>query len=110
MQITLDFTEGCIPQIKKGSRDYFFVRCKSSYDGKVRTFGAFYLNEYPLEYEWGCSKCEDIGEDKCPMANGNGCPTTGWFDESSNDGEDRFYESIAGDVIAFVKPPAPETI
>jgi len=110
MLLTLDFMDGGIPDTPKGRLDYFFVRCLSKYDGKVRVFGAYYLNEYPLEYEGGCSKCEDIGEDKCPMSNGNGSPTTGWFDEVCNESCDGFYETLSGEVIGFAKQPEPQAI
>ena len=77
MQITLDFQDGDKPDVKPGHTGYFFVRCRSSYDGKIRVFGAHYLNAFPLHYEDGCSKCGDLAEDECPAVNGDGCPTTG---------------------------------
>ena len=106
-ELLLRFTDEAVPQIKRGSYDYFFVRCRSNHDGKIRVFGAYYLNAYPLHYEYGCIGCEGVGGDNCPMANGDGCPTTGWFDEVANESEDHFYERIYGEVIGFAEQPAP---
>ncbi len=107
MQITLDMTEGQAPDVPRGQMGYFFVRARSPYDNKVRLFGAYYLNAYPLHYEYGCADCEDRGEENCPMADGGDCPTTGWFDEVTHPDFDTVYERLSGDVIAFCKPPEP---
>ena len=66
-QLTLDFQDG-VPDVPRGQMKYFFVRSRSKYDGKVRVFGAWYLNSYPLVYEHG--PCPD-----CPFPNGEkDCP------------------------------------
>lgn len=110
MQITLDFEEGGTPNVPHQSVGYYLVRARSPHDGMVRMFGAYYMNDYSLHYEYGCSECEDRGEENCPLANGNGCPTTGWFDEVTHPDFETVYERLSGEVIAFCKPPEPTTI
>lgn len=107
MEITINFTEGDTPKIQPGDMEYYLVRAYSSHSESVHTFAAYYLNQYPLHYEWGCKDCEDRGEENCPMANGDGCPTTGWFEEKLN-GEDEVFYRLSTDVVAFAKMPAPE--
>lgn len=105
MNITFNFIDGDTPDIGKGQLKYYLVRALSPHDKKVRVFGAMYLNEHPLDYEWGCNGCEGKGDD-CPMANGDGCPTTGWFNEALNN-NDEVYDRIYGRVLGFAELPAP---
>lgn len=107
MQITFDFQDGDKPDIEKNSMEYFLVRSVSKYDGKVRVFTAFYLNEYPLEFEWGCSKCDELG-DACPALHGDGCPQTGWFEDKYHSDYDSVYERITNPVIGFASMPKPQ--
>jgi hypothetical protein len=84
---------------------YFLIRCINRDDGKVRTFAAYYLNQYGLNYEDGCSDCPF--DDTCKQVNGGPCPTTGWFYETVENGDDGFYNPVSGDVEAWAELPGP---
>ena len=101
--IPLEFEDGDTPSEVNGS-NYFFVACRSRHDGKVRVFGAYYLNAEPLHYEDGCANCPDDA-DKCPSSHGNGCPTTGWFTEAYDADYDQSWERVDGAVLGFAKQP-----
>ncbi len=79
-----------IPPVKKGSEAEFVVAVRRSMSGKVYSFAASYLNALPLNYEYECPKgngCEGVGCD-------DGCPTTGWFYETGEDGEAHQYNDL----------------
>lgn len=108
MQITLNFEEGT-PDIPKGRMKYAFVRCRSKYDGKVRVFGAWYLNSYGLVYEYGpCPDCPyPNGEKDCPAVDGEGCPATGWFEEIFDPEYESSFCRLTGEVLGFALQPEP---
>lgn len=110
MQLTLDFAAGT-PDIPTGAMRYYFVRQRSPYDHKIRVVGAYYLNEYLLDFEDNpCPQCPyPDGEQDCPGANGDGCPVTGWFDEKWHPGYDSVYQRLEGEILAFASPPEPTT-
>ena len=111
MQITLTFETGT-PDVSPGNMRYFFVRVRSSGDHKVRVIGAYYLNEFPLEFEDGpCPQCPcpdgDIDGQECSGAAGDGCPWTGWYDEKWHPEYDTAYHRLDGEVLGFAKQPDP---
>jgi hypothetical protein len=107
MKTELEFQKG-IPEVKKGDMAYVFIASKSPHNGKVYCYGAHYLNEYPLNYEYGCSRC-DSNPDKCVALDGDGCPTTGWFTETNEfDADIPYYQSVTGEVLAWAKVPSIE--
>ncbi len=107
--VPLTFTEGNVPaEIEPGSMAYFFVAMRSSYDGQIRIFGAFYLNGYPLVFEdRPCPDCPDPdgGGPTCHGAETGQCPVTGWVDERWNGDDQGYFEFVAGDVVAYAKKP-----
>lgn len=107
MQITLDFQDGT-PDVPRGGMRYYFVRSRSKHDGKVRVFGAWYLNEYGLEYDGPCPHCPfPDGEEDCPATNGDGCPTTGWFEERFDPEYESSYYRLEGEILGFAPQPEP---
>ena len=90
-----------VPPVKSGAMGYYMVATKIG--GK--SFGAFYLNEYALTSEYGCLN-EKRPEYQCPCENGDGCPSTGWFNEKESADYDGFYERLAPPVIAWAEFPS----
>ena len=108
MHLTLEFLAGT-PDTPSGAMQYCFVQHRSPHDHKVRVFGAYYLNEYKLYFEDGpCPQCPyPNGEEDCIAVAGDGCPTTGWFEEKWHPEYDSVYEPLRGDVIGFARQPEP---
>lgn len=65
---------------------YYIVAVRRQQSGKVWTFPATYLHNYPLEYRDGCI-CKEEHDDL-------GCPTTGWFTCSSDGEFDENYTAL----------------
>lgn len=78
------------PRIDVGWEREFVVAVKRAHNGKVYSFAASYLNAYPLRYEYECPKGEGCPRDGCE----DGCPTTGWFRLTGDDGEGRLYQQL----------------
>jgi hypothetical protein len=83
-----------IPDVEKGGMEYFMVATATS---KI-AFGAYYLNEYALQYEDGCPDAtKENGWTPCNSCEeGRGHKSTGWFDETKEDGDRDMYYSIDG--------------
>ena len=105
MDLTITFAEG-VPDIPIGQMRYCFVRCRSQHDGKVRIFGAWYLNAYPLMFNYApCPNCP--GGDDCPGTQGDGCPVTGWCEERFDPDYDTSYYKLSGTVLGYAPQPEP---
>lgn len=109
MQLILEMTEGSVPESPEGGMGYYFVQCRSKHDGKIRTFGAYYLHKYGLAFEDGpCPSCPDpSGGEACHGAQDGQCPVTGWFEEKWYTDVDGVYRPLSGEVVAFAKQPEP---
>lgn len=84
------WNEGTVtPRLDVGWEREFIVAVKRAHNGKVYSFAASYLNAYPLRYEY-CPKGEGRPCDGCE----NGCPTTGWFRLTGDDGDGRLYQQL----------------
>lgn len=103
-----------VPEVPAGDIRGFIIAARRKHDGQVghhdgevRTFCAWYLNGYRLQYEDQCPQCPGPDEDgNCPGSDYGECPTTGWFrDESSLEYENCYYR-VEGDVLAFAEIPA----
>lgn len=81
-----------IPPIERGSETEFVVAVRRGRNSKVYSFAASYLNAYPLEYRDGCPKGKDVNI-ACEGCD-DGCPTTGWFYQTGEDGESYQYNSL----------------
>jgi len=79
-----------LPEVKKFSAKTFLVAFENLSTGKVYTSTADYLNAYRLQYEDDCGNKPN----ECPCEDGDGCPTTGWFDSVPSDEYDRFYTKL----------------
>jgi len=87
-----DWRDGSeIPPVPKGQEREYIVAVFRTSSGKVYSFSSSYLNAMPLQYDdcpigneaSGCSACTD-----------DGCPTTGWFYLTGNDGDGGSYQSL----------------
>lgn len=91
------FRPGVAPEIPRGTERSFIVAVRRARNGKTYSFPAIYLNAYPLLYESGdCPKGNGCAGDGCD----DGCPTTGWYSESSDGDYDSNYTRLhldAGD-------------
>lgn len=108
----INFTKGDKPDVKTGNAELFIILAEvndGAFHGTKIVFPAYYLNGFPLEYQDGCSKdiCTD---EKCYMANLDGCPTTGWFIAESIFNFNCSYEPILQNVLAFGTVPTVESI
>lgn len=81
-----------IPPVTKGSESEFVVAVRRASSGKVYSFSASYLNAFPLEYRDGCPKGNDVNI-ACEGCD-DGCPTTGWFYQTGEDGDSSQYNSL----------------
>ena len=86
------FAASVPPSIPVGTQRSFIVAVRRAHSGKVYSFPAIYLNGYQLVYETG----------ECPKGNGcegngcdDGCPTTGWYSDSSEGEYDHNYAKLA---------------
>ena len=104
MELILTFTDGAVPNLRKGTMEYFLVRWRLPHDASpgARVLGAYYLNAYPLEYEDRCGDCDN--DDTCPMVSGGAYPTTGWFTERADYQSDTVFEPLHGEVVGFASP------
>ena len=90
-----------MPPVSVGCEREFIVAVYRARSGKACTFAASYLNAYPLQYEHECPKwkagvgCSGEGCD-------DGCPTTGWFEQTGDDDYSPMYNRLElreGDVL-----------
>ena len=90
-----------MPPVSVGCEREFIVAVYRASSGKAYTFAASYLNAYPLQYEHECPKwkegvgCSGEGCD-------DGCPTTGWFEQTGDDDYSSLYNRLEireGDVF-----------
>jgi len=72
-----------IPDTPKGTERNFIVAVRRARNGQVYSFPLVYLNAYQLRYEYECPKGDGCEGDGCD----DGCPTTGWYNETG-DGDD----------------------
>lgn len=79
------------PPVENGQEREFIVAVRRAHSGKIYSFAASYLNAAPLRYDYCpkdkdgfCAECED------------GCPTTGWFVQTGDDGGTQ-YNSLGLD-------------
>lgn len=79
-----------IPEVKKGCEYELVVAVRRAKSGKVYSFSASYLNAYPLNYNDGCPKGDGCSGEGCD----DGCPTTGWFYQTGEDGDSSQYNSL----------------
>lgn len=81
------------PEVGRGDMGCFILLIKR---GERHTaLPAWYLNRHPLDYE-DCI-CGEDHED--------GCPTTGWFHDSSNFDYEHCYQSVEGEIVAWSPIP-----
>lgn len=74
-----DWKDGdAIPDVKPHNMKEFIVAVFRQHSGKVYSFAASYLNAYPLNYDDCICKSEHLHLD-------DGCPTTGWFEQTDDD-------------------------
>lgn len=89
--VTVEWHDGeIIPPVKRGGATEYVVAVYRAHHGKVFTFSSSYLNAHPLNYKYECPKgdgCEGNGCD-------DGCPTTGWFYETGEDGDATQFNSL----------------
>ena len=78
------------PDIKNGCETEFIVAVRRGHNGKVYSFAASYLNAYPLRYEYECPKGDGCSGEGCD----DGCPTTGWFYQTGEDGDSTQYNPL----------------
>lgn len=98
-QLSPAWQSGAInPPVERGREREFIVAVFRKNSGKTYTFAATYLNAYPLNYEYECPKGDGCSGDGC----NDGCPTTGWFYLTGEDGEAGSYNSLSigdGDIL-----------
>lgn len=82
------------PQIELGAEKEYVVAVFRNLTGKVYSFAASYLNATPLRYEWGCPHDDKVDPYACKLCTDDGCPTTGWYRLTGDDGDGGKYESI----------------
>lgn len=88
------------PTVPSREMRYFLI---AGGEGKP-IWGAWYLQDYPLHYEDGCPNKDREGF-TCSCENGDGCETTGWFEETSNFDYDEFYKKLPQEPVAFAEQP-----
>ncbi len=103
--VPAEFRDGDPEGLANGEQKYCLAAMRSRDDGKIYTFAAYFLNNVELHYEEGCEECPE-DENECAMAQGCGCPTTGWFNEVFDTDYDRSWERVRGTVIAHAEIPA----
>lgn len=79
-----------IPPVERGREKEYVVAVFRQHSGKVYTFAASYLNAYPLVYQDECPNGDGCDGNGCD----DGCPTTGWFRLTGDDGEAETYVSL----------------
>ena len=62
-----------------------------AHSGKVYSFAASYLNAVPLRYE-DCPKGNE--PHRCKECADDGCPTTGWYRLTGEDGDSGSYQGL----------------
>jgi hypothetical protein len=78
-----------IPPVERGQEVEFIIAVQRK-SGKIYSFAASYLNTSPLRYEDGCPKGKDDICDGCE----DGCPTTGWYSTTGDDGDGKRYDPL----------------
>lgn len=92
----LHFRNGTdIPDIKPGTMEDCIVVTENE-NGGQHAYAAYYLNAYPLEHD----------ECTCDSEHDDGCPTTGWFYDSSNFEYDNCYFAINAKVLYWAPIPS----
>ena len=89
------------PDVSTGGYDVFIALVQGPVSRYVSPY--YYLNRYPLEYE-DC-QCDHDHEHE----HDDGCPTTGWFELSSNPYYDESFTRLNHEVVAYMKLPDAET-
>lgn len=102
---TLTFVADGVPPVKPGNLGVFLVTTRSP-KGALYTSPAYYLNAYPLDYPDGCGEC--ALREKCEAEDGDGCPTTGWFQDNSNFDYENCYYKISDEILEWAAIPQPE--
>jgi hypothetical protein len=96
---TIAFHSGsALPEVTEGKLRTFIVSVRNK-EGRVHTFCAHYLNQYPLYSEDGCGECPDDD------SHADGCPETGWYYDESNFEYDHCYWRVRGEVIEWAAMP-----
>jgi hypothetical protein len=99
-KVELEFHSGDeTPPVRSGTYKQLIITTISD-KGKSYTYAAYYLNEYPLEYEGGCDACRD-GK----VEHDEGCPTTGWFYDESNLEYENCYYPIRNEIVEWAHIP-----
>jgi hypothetical protein len=80
-----------IPPVPKGQMREYVVAVKRAKTGKAYEFAACYLNGYPIEYRDCCPKGNGCDGDGCD----DGCPTTGWFEQTGDDYYDTMFNQMS---------------
>ena len=91
-------------EVPLGTQRTFIVAVRRARSGKVYSWPALYLNGYQLRYEdGGCpcgAECKGLED---------GCPTTGWYTESSEGEYDHNYFPLYMDpgdeMVAWTEVP-----
>ena len=81
-----------VPDVPKGECEILIVAVRRRHSQKVFSFGACYLNAFPLHFEYGCGDCGDEAE--CPNATGDGCPKSGWMQDEPTGDDGRTYTPL----------------
>lgn len=78
------------PPVEVGCEREFIVAVYRARFGKAYTFAASYLNAYPLQYQYECPKGDGCDRNGCD----DGCPTTGWFEQTGDDDYSSMYNRL----------------
>lgn len=80
-----------IPSVPKGGEREYIVAVYRAHSGKVYSFACTYLNATPLN----CDECP-LGNEahSCGKCTDDGCPFTGWYRLTGDDGESGSYQSL----------------
>lgn len=82
-----------IPPVSVGDMHEYVLAVLRNRTGKVYSFAATYLNAYPLEYRDGCPFENERGKG-CGKECDDGCPTTGWFEQTGSDDYASLFNSL----------------
>lgn len=87
-----------IPDVQRGCMKCFIILVRRVEGHEGFTMAAWYLNAYPLDME----------DCRCDQEHDDGCPTTGWFYDSSNFEYDNCYHHVEGTVVSYAPIPTAE--
>jgi|ERR1700721_1528999 len=80
-----------VPEVGARSMREFVIAIRRARTGKVYSFAASYLNEYPLNY----NDCPQGNDHICDACTEDGCPTTGWFEQTGADDEGAQFHPLS---------------